>query len=48
MLQSCTFDIGATSHDDDDDDGDDDDGDGEDGEDDDGLDLALWMTGSAL
>ena len=32
MLQSCTFDIGATSHDDDDDDGDDDDGDDDNGD----------------
>ena len=54
MLQLCTFDSDDTFHDDDElasDGGDtshDNDGDGGDGEDDDGLDLALWMTGSAL
>ena len=44
LLQPCTFDSDDTSHDGN--------GDGEDddvnGEDNDGLDLALWMTGSAL
>ena len=57
MLQPCTFDSDDISHDDDGD-GEDDDVNGEDdeddedddvnGEDNDGLDLALWMTGSAL
>ena len=44
LLQPCTFDSDDTSHGGN--------GDGEDddvnGEDNDGLDLALWMTGSAL